>query len=73
MKHTLRLAIKIGMPLLVTGSSVDLLYLYSIGAWYDPNKIIEYTEVALMVFFALLGLFIFVQTLLVDKPSKPLD
>lgn len=35
--------------------SADLLYLYYIGAWHDPIKAIELTEIALLYFFIVLG------------------
>ena len=34
----------------------DLLYLYYIGSWYDPIKVIEYTEVIFLYLFIVLGI-----------------
>lgn len=44
MKHIL----SIGKTLLLLILSADLLYLYYSGFWYDPNPIIELTEVAIL-------------------------
>lgn len=35
--------------------SLDLLYLYYSGAWYDPYKLIEVSEVLLLYAFAIVG------------------
>lgn len=34
----------------------DLLYLYYTGAWYDPSKIIEITEVVFLYILIVLGI-----------------
>lgn len=34
----------------------DLLYLYFVNAWYDPNQFIEKSELVLLVSFILLTL-----------------
>jgi hypothetical protein len=41
--------------------SLDLLYLYFVGSWYDPIRWVELTEVVILVVISLvyLGLFIF--------------
>jgi peptidoglycan biosynthesis protein MviN/MurJ (putative lipid II flippase) len=36
--------------------SLDILYLYYSGAWYDPYKIIEISEVLLLYAFSVIGL-----------------
>ena len=36
--------------------SLDILYLYYNGAWYDPYKIIEISEVLLLYAFSVIGL-----------------
>lgn len=36
--------------------SLDLLYLYYSGAWYDPYKIIEVSEVLLLYAFSAIGI-----------------
>ncbi len=38
----------------------DLLYLYFIGSWYDPIKAIEYSEIALLLFFGVFGVYRFI-------------
>ena len=35
--------------------SLDILYLYYSGAWYDPYKFIEITEVVLLYTFSIVG------------------
>jgi len=40
--------LSIGKTLLILILSADLLYLYYSGFWYDPNPIIELTEVAIL-------------------------
>ena len=35
--------------------SLDILYLYYRGAWYDPYKFIEITEVVLLYAFSIIG------------------
>jgi hypothetical protein len=41
--------------------SMDLLYLYFVGSWYDPIRGIELTEVVILALMSVvyLGLFIF--------------
>ncbi len=63
MKRMIRAWLLLSVPLLLMVLSVDLLYLYAGGGWYDPVKWIEYTEVALLVGFIPLGLWAFWQTL----------
>jgi uncharacterized membrane protein len=41
---------------LLLALSIDLLYLYFVGAWYDPIQAIEYTEVVLLFVIAVFGL-----------------
>ena len=36
--------------------SVDILYLYYSGAWYDPFKFIEILEVLLLYAFSIIGI-----------------
>lgn len=36
--------------------SLDILYLYYSGAWYDPYKIIEISEVLLLYAFCIIGI-----------------
>lgn len=36
--------------------SLDMLYLYYSGAWYDPYKIIEISEVLLLYAFCIIGI-----------------
>ena len=36
--------------------SLDILYLYYCGAWYDPYKIIEISEVLLLYTFSIIGI-----------------
>ena len=36
--------------------SVDILYLYYSGAWYDPFKFIEISEVLLLYAFSVIGI-----------------
>lgn len=36
--------------------SLDILYLYYTGAWYDPYAIIEVTEVLLLYAFSIIGI-----------------
>jgi len=36
--------------------SLDILYLYYSGAWYDPYKFIEISEVLLLYAFSILGI-----------------
>ena len=36
--------------------SLDILYLYYSGAWYDPYKIIEVSEVLLLYVFSIIGI-----------------
>ncbi|MBA7682125.1 hypothetical protein ES703_90471 [subsurface metagenome] len=36
--------------------SLDILYLYYSGAWYDPYKIIEISEVLLLYAFSIIGI-----------------
>ena len=38
-------------------TAVDLLYLYFAGGWYDPSKFIEYSEVIMLVGFAIFSIF----------------
>lgn len=33
----------------------DLIYLYFAGAWHDPNKFIEYSEVALLFIYIVIA------------------
>ena len=35
--------------------SLDILYLYYSGAWYDPYKFIEISEVVLLYAFSVIG------------------
>jgi len=35
--------------------SADILYLYYSGAWYDPNILIEISEVVLLYLFTIVG------------------
>ena len=35
--------------------SLDILYLYYSGAWYDPYKFIEISEVVLLYSFSIIG------------------
>lgn len=37
--------------------SIDMLYLYYSGAWYDPYKIIEISEIILLYALSILGVF----------------
>jgi hypothetical protein len=36
--------------------SLDILYLYYTGAWYDPYKFIEISEVFLLYAFSIIGI-----------------
>lgn len=36
--------------------SLDILYLYYTGAWYDPYKFIEISEVFLLYAFSIMGI-----------------
>jgi len=36
--------------------SLDILYLYYSGAWYDPYKAIEISEVLLLYAFSIIGI-----------------
>jgi membrane protein YdbS with pleckstrin-like domain len=36
--------------------SLDILYLYYTGAWYDPYKFIEISEVFLLYAFSVIGI-----------------
>jgi len=44
------------LRLMLTVLSADLLYLYYGGHWYDPNPVIEMTEVVLFYCFAVGGI-----------------
>uniref|UniRef100_A0A6M3KZH4 Uncharacterized protein n=1 Tax=viral metagenome TaxID=1070528 RepID=A0A6M3KZH4_9ZZZZ len=44
--------------MLMAGLSLDLLYLYFAGAWYEPNPFILWTELALLFIFVIAGLVI---------------
>ena len=48
----------VGMSLrwVVVALSADLLYLYYTGCWYDPNPVIETTEVVLLYCLAVAGM-----------------
>ena len=52
--------INMSMPLFLSVMCGDLLYLYFAGSWYDPIKLIEYTEVILLFLIGLFGLYWFV-------------
>jgi len=52
--------INMSMPLFLSVTCGDLLYLYFIGSWYDPIKLIEYTEVIFLFLGGLFGLYWFV-------------
>ena len=61
MLRFLRLALSLGCPLMVTALSVDLLYLYSVGAWHDPVMAIEVSEVVALFALVTLGIWGFIQ------------
>ena len=48
-----------GMILVVLAG--DLLYLYFAGGWYDPNRVIEITEVTMLCLLIPLGLYVAVS------------
>ena len=45
--------LSIGKTLLLLILSADLLYLYYSGFWYDPNPIIELTEITILWIIAI--------------------
>ncbi len=53
----------LSVPLLLVVLAGTLLYLRSLGAWHDPVKWIEHTEVALLWGLIVLGIWAFWQTL----------
>ena len=56
----IRLIVEFAISIFLVVLAVDLLYLYYAGAWYDPIKIIEVTEVVLLYVIAILGIGYFV-------------
>ena len=56
-----KLILKLLMPGMVMALAADLLYLYFVGAWYDPNPLIEWAEVIVLFFLAIGGLVLFVK------------
>jgi len=53
--------IEILIAIMLVVTSGDLLYLYFDGAWYDPNRGIEISEVVCLCIFICLGLFYLVH------------
>ena len=49
--HIIEVLLDMGLMVFLVICAADLLYLYSIGRWYDSNKVIEYSEVAILVIF----------------------
>lgn len=48
------LGLFVSIMLVVT--SVDLLYLWAIGAWYDPSPTVEYMEVGFLSLLIIAGI-----------------
>ncbi len=55
-------------PVLLAVLAADLLYLYFVGGWYDPNKFIEYSEVTLLFILVILSISYFIY--LIIETSK---
>ena len=54
-RYILEVILDMGLIVFLVVCAADLLYLYSIGRWYDLNKVIEYSEVAMLVVFVVAG------------------
>jgi hypothetical protein len=52
--------INMAVSLFLSVLSGDLLYLYFAGGWYDPSKLIEYSEVVLLFILAVVGIIRFI-------------
>jgi len=48
--------INMSVSLFLSVLAGDLLYLYFIDSWYDPIKLIKYSEVVLLFVFVVLGI-----------------
>ncbi len=51
-----RFAVELILGIMLTVTSVDLIYLYLARAWYDPSKLIETAELICISTFTVLGL-----------------
>jgi len=60
MKRILNLLQHLAMPLFLAVVSADILYLYAGDGWYDPNRLIEVSEVIIMFLFVLWGFSLFI-------------
>jgi uncharacterized membrane protein len=60
LKHNIFMSLLLAMFFILAS---DLLYLYFIRCWYDPNPIIEYTEVVLLFIFAIGGFILWIRSL----------
>ena len=47
MKYT-----RLFVPLLLTALALNLLYLFKMGAWYDPSRLIEVIELVVLAVLA---------------------
>ena len=55
-----RFVIELLLSLMLMVTSGDLLYLYFDGAWYDPNKVVEVSEVVCLIALVCFGAYYFV-------------
>lgn len=55
--------LNLATSIFLTVLAIDLLYLYYSGAWYEPIKAIEYSEVAFLYMLIILGIIGFTQNL----------
>jgi len=60
LRGIIRATVELLTAMLLVVLAGDLLYLYYIGAWYDPNKIIEISEVVLLYALIVLGVGYFI-------------
>ena len=49
--------VTLAMPALVTVLALDLIYLYIIGKWYDPIRVVELAEVVILAVLASFGIY----------------
>jgi hypothetical protein len=47
--------------MMLLGLALDLLYLYSTGAWYDPMKWLELLEVYILIILAAFSVYRFIM------------
>ncbi len=55
-----RFVAEVFISLMLVATSADLLDLYFSGAWYDPNRFIEVSELAMLALFIVMSLSYFV-------------